>query len=154
MATINDIKAYVRETPYNTNPNVLDSLLDSLEISSDEVIYEKSVSFLGIEPQQQESRDYYQIEDSSLNNLSITENTIVYINGDQAEMNLQSNYWAAIIENENNGIMLGSDSEHGIIGLYVPSGESIPDEYMNINMFQYIYPYFLDFLKRILQNYM
>ena len=31
MATINDIKAYVRETPYNTNPNVLDSLLDSLE---------------------------------------------------------------------------------------------------------------------------
>lgn len=51
MATIEDIKAYVRETPYNTNPNVLDSLLDSLEISSDEVIYEKSVSFLGIEPQ-------------------------------------------------------------------------------------------------------
>lgn len=31
MATIEDIKAYVRETPYNTNPNVLDSLLDSLE---------------------------------------------------------------------------------------------------------------------------
>lgn len=31
MATIDDIKTYVRETPYNTNPNVLNSLLDSLE---------------------------------------------------------------------------------------------------------------------------
>lgn len=38
MATINDIKAYVRETPYNTNPNVLDSLLDSLETGGDSSI--------------------------------------------------------------------------------------------------------------------
>ena len=38
MATIEDIKAYVRETPYNTNPNVLDSLLDSLETGGDSSI--------------------------------------------------------------------------------------------------------------------
>lgn len=37
MATIDDIKAYVRETPYNTNLNVLNSLLDGLNITNDEV---------------------------------------------------------------------------------------------------------------------